>query len=462
MRSIPQLRLAIGTKGRIAAAAAAIGFLLCVAFGFAVHKHADSVRANAQAGSDREDVLAAERAVSAFWQEREVMGEILTFPHRSLADELSAKERRFRRALGEIGIESSAELANVERAKAANTSLIAVFRSEPTLPNRIGDARRAYRLHAAERSVLGPVEELRAGNRRENLRGERAADSAERATFHTEVATAGFGFAAVAVFAFFTVRQVRRIDDQNIELQSADAAKDEFISTVSHEFRTPLTSINGYVDLLLEDGADPLTEEQRGFLVTVKRGSTRLQRLINDLLFVAQVRAGRLDIQTTTTDVVEIARQAVDSAQTHARDKQLGLRLTAPPGSIAIEADVVRMGQAIDNLISNAIKFTPRGGHVDVTLAQAGPRAILTVTDTGMGMTTTDLERLYERFFRTDSAQTQQIQGTGLGLPIVKGIVEAHAGTITVTSEPNKGTSFVVSLPLALLGAQADSEARAA
>ncbi|MDX6493206.1 MAG: hypothetical protein QOH02_1141, partial [Gaiellaceae bacterium] len=170
----------------------------------------------------------------------------------------------------------------------------------------------------------------------------------------------------------------------------------------------------------------------------------------------------RLDIQTTTTDVVEIARQAVDSAQTHARDKQLGLRLTAPPGSIAIEADVVRMGQAIDNLISNAIKFTPRGGHVDVTLAQAGPRAILTVTDTGMGMTTTDLERLYERFFRTDSAQTQQIQGTGLGLPIVKGIVEAHAGTITVTSEPNTGTSFVVSLPLALLGAQADSEARAA
>ena len=106
------------------------------------------------------------------------------------------------------------------------------------------------------------------------------------------------------------------------------------------------------------------------------------------------------------------------------------------------------MGQAIDNLISNAIKFTPENGRVDVTLAQ-DERVTLTVADTGMGMTPADVDRLFERFFRTDSAQAEQIQGSGLGLPIVKAIVDAHDGTITVTSEPRVGTSFVISLPLA-------------
>lgn len=114
-----------------------------------------------------------------------------------------------------------------------------------------------------------------------------------------------------------------------------------------------------------------------------------------------------------------------------------------------IDADVVRIPQAIDNLISNAIKFTPESGRVDVTLAQNEEHVTLTVADTGMGMTAADIDHLFERFFRTDSAQAQQIQGSGLGLPIVKAIVEAHDGTITVTSEPNAGTSFVISLPLA-------------
>jgi len=241
---------------------------------------------------------------------------------------------------------------------------------------------------------------------------------------------------------------VRRIDDQNAELLSADLAKDEFIATVSHELRTPLTSMNGYVELLLEEGADPLTEEQRSFLTTVQRGSVRLQRLMNDLLLTAQVRSGHLDIHKTSTDVIEIARQAVQGAQAHAGHKALQLRLAAPSHPIVIDADAVRMAQAIDNLISNAIKFTPEDGRVDVTLAQNGSHMTLTVADTGMGMTAADIDRLFERFFRTDSAQTQQIQGSGLGLPIVKAIVEAHDGTITVTSEPNVGTSFVISLPL--------------
>lgn len=438
-------RFRIGTKWQIAAASLITGLLLCGAFAITARQHGEFVRANALAHRDREDVLASERAVSAFWQEREVMGEILAFPSRTLSAELRNRQLQFTAALEAIGVEGAADRANVALAKAANEELIVVFDSQP--PGR-ADVRRAGELHNAERSVLEPVERLRVGNRRRNLRAAAGAYSAERVAFQSEMATAGFGLAAIALFGFFAVRQVRRIDNQNAELTAADVAKDEFIATVSHELRTPLTSINGYVELLLEEGAEPLTEEQRGFLTTVQRGSTRLQRLMNDLLLTAQVRAGHLDIQKTSTDLGEIARQAVQGAQAHADRRTLQLSLTAPAHSVVVDADAVRMGQAIDNLISNAIKFTPENGRVDVTLAQ-DKRATLTVADTGMGMTPADVDHLFERFFRTDAAQAEQIQGSGLGLPIVKAIVDAHDGTISVTSEPRVGTSFVISLPLA-------------
>jgi signal transduction histidine kinase len=229
----------------------------------------------------------------------------------------------------------------------------------------------------------------------------------------------------------------------------ADVEKDDFIGTVSHELRTPLTSMSGYVELLLEEDADPLTGQQRDFLATVQRGSLRLERLINDLLLMAQVHAGRLDIQKNSTDLVEIVRQTVESAQAHAGRKALQLSLTAPSDPIFIEGDDVRLSQALDNVISNAIKFTPENGRVDVMLTQRDGRVSVTVADTGMGMTAGDIDRLFERFFRADSARAKGIQGTGLGMSIVKAIVEAHDGTITVTSQPNVGTSFGISLPLA-------------
>jgi signal transduction histidine kinase len=438
-------RFKIGTKWQIAAASLITGLLLCGAFAVTARKHGEFARANAQAHRDREDVLASEQAVSAFWQEREVMGEILAFPQRSLSYELLARQLDFTQALEAIGVQSAQESADVKQGKAANERLIVVFNRQPA---GRADVRAADQLNNAEVAVLKPVERLRARNRRDNLRGAAGADSAERVAFQSEVATAGFGLAAIALFGFFAVRQVRRIDNQNAELTAADVAKDEFIATVSHELRTPLTSINGYVELLLEEAAEPLTEEQRGFLTTVQRGSTRLQRLMNDLLLTAQVRAGHLNIQKASTDLAEITRQAVQGAQAHAGRKTLQLRLTAPSHSVVVDADAVRMGQAIDNLISNAIKFTPENGRVDVTLAQ-DERATLTVADTGMGMSPADVDRLFERFFRTDSAQAEQIQGSGLGLPIVKAIVDAHDGTISVTSEPRVGTSFVISLPLA-------------
>ena len=442
-------RLKIGAEWRIVAASATIGLLMCGALVLTVHSRGTAVRASVTSSEKHADALASERAVSAFWQERESMGEFLVSPLQRLAKEVRAKRLRFGLALAGIGGESPAERALVERARAANLELIAVFNALPPRSGGVADAPGERRLRTAELSVLAPIAQLTAFDRREYLQAEAVATSAEQAGFHSDLAASLLGLAAIVSFAIFVVRLLRRIENQNVELQLADVAKDEFISTISHELRTPLTSMNGFVELLLDESDDPLTEQQRSFLATVRRGSIRLERLVNDLLLVAQLRAGKLDIRKTNADAVEVARQSVEAAQAHAGQQAVQLSLTAPPHPILIEADVVRLAQAIDNVLSNAIKFTPEGGCVDVTLAENGDRVTVTVADTGTGMTAADIDRLFERFFRTDSAQANHIQGTGLGLPIVKAIVEAHGGTIAITSEPNIGTSFGISLPLA-------------
>jgi signal transduction histidine kinase len=440
---------AIHARWRITGALVLIGLLMCGALAVAERSHAKSVRAAVEARNQREDTLAAEQAVAAFWQEREAMGEYLAFPRRIYRDEVRANRLRFKQALASIERKFAVEGAQIERAIDANEELIAIFEVLPPLSGAITDDQGARRLQAAELSVLRPVAQLTAGNRRDSLEAEALAASAERAAFRSEVATSLLGLAAVIWFAIFAARLVRRIGKQNVELQLADVAKDEFISTVSHELRTPLTSMQGFVEMLLDDSGDPLSDEQRGFLTTVQRGSIRLERLVNDLLLTAQLRAGPLDIRTTNADLVQITRDAVEGAQASAAHKELQLTLAAPSSPIQIEADVVRLGQAVDNLISNAIKFTPQGGRVEVALVQDEARATLIVSDSGMGMTSAEIKRLFEPFFRTDSAQAKQIQGTGLGLPIVRAIVEAHDGTIDITSEPNVGTSFAISLALA-------------
>lgn len=443
------LRFRVDAKWRIAAVAATIGVLLCGALVVFIHSRAGSARATAAARVQRDDSLSAERAVSAFWEEREAMGEWLAFPTRSHKRDVRDLRLYFRRALAEVQTLSPDQNGHVGRARSANETMMTIFNALPPLTGGPLDERGARLLNSAEASVLVPIAKLSAGNRREYQQAEAVAAAAEQAGYRSELVSSILGLAAIVLFAIFAWRLVRRIENQNIALQLADVAKNEFIGTVSHELRTPLTSMHGFVELLLDESGDPLTEEQRSFLATVRRGSIRLEGLVNDLLLTAQLRAGRLDIRKTSVDLVEIARQSVESAQASARHKAVALVLTPGPHSVQIEADVIRIAQAVDNVISNAIKFTPESGRVEVALAQDENCVTLTVSDTGMGMTAEDIERLFEPFFRTNSAQVKQIQGTGLGLPIVQAIIEAHEGTITITSEPNVGTSFAVSLPLA-------------
>jgi signal transduction histidine kinase len=239
----------------------------------------------------------------------------------------------------------------------------------------------------------------------------------------------------------------RAMAEQNKRLRELDRLKDEFLSLVSHELRTPLTSIRGYLDLVLDEEAGELNPEQRRFLEAVERNSGRLLRLVGDLLFVAQADAGRLSLEQTKVDLAALAADCVEAAAPAAAEKSIDLVLAAKAVP-AFVGDRVRLAQVLDNLVSNALKFTPEGGRVEVSTKVSGDLVSVEVSDNGIGIPVIDQPRLFERFFRSSVADEQAIPGTGLGLAIVKAIVEAHNGEIRIDSKEGRGTTFRVDLPL--------------
>lgn len=228
--------------------------------------------------------------------------------------------------------------------------------------------------------------------------------------------------------------------------REAERLKDEFVGLVSHELRTPLTSIIGYTELLSEVEAPNLSEEGRHFVEVIDRNSRRELNLVGDLLMLTSITAGTFTIQRTRMDLGEIAREAFDAAQPDA-DKA-GVELTlASNGGTVINGDPDRLAQVAANLISNALKFTPEGGSVAISVGSEDGRVTLAVADTGIGIPAEEVPRLFDRMFRAEEAERRHIQGTGLGLTIVKAIVDAHGGHIFVESEPGHGALFRVELP---------------
>jgi two-component system, OmpR family, phosphate regulon sensor histidine kinase PhoR len=220
--------------------------------------------------------------------------------------------------------------------------------------------------------------------------------------------------------------------------------KDEFVASVSHELRTPLTSIRGYVDLLLE--RDDLDSNHRAQLEVVARNGERLSRLVDDLLDTAWVNGGSMEVLRDRHDLSEIVRASVEAATPAAVGAGVELELDAPPTLTAL-IDAGRIAQAVDNLISNAIKYTPSGGRVEVRLGVDGGRIEICVADSGIGIQAGDRNQLFTRFFRARHAEEQSVQGVGLGLSIAKSIVESHGGRIEVDSEVGRGSAFRIRLP---------------
>lgn len=239
---------------------------------------------------------------------------------------------------------------------------------------------------------------------------------------------------------------VAQLEEQNGQLLELDRMKDEFVALVSHELRTPLTSILGYLELALEEGE--LSADVQHFLDVAQRNSNRLLRLVSDLLFVAQVQAGKLNLDAGDVDLLRLVTESAETALPRAAEKSVALTVDAGEAP-AFRGDSTRLGQVLDNLVSNAIKFTPDGGTIQVRLRSDGSRAVIEVEDSGLGIPEAELPHLFERFYRTTTVTHLAIQGTGLGLPITKAIVEAHGGTIAVESVEAVGTTFRVELPLA-------------
>jgi signal transduction histidine kinase len=263
----------------------------------------------------------------------------------------------------------------------------------------------------------------------------------------------GLALLALYVSLFPILRRVtreletrnRQLAGQNDRLRQLDALKDEFISLVSHELRTPLTSIRGYVELLQDDRT--LTAEQRRFLGIVDRNAGRLLDLVSDLLFLAQIDAGRMTFDVQPVDLEAVVLECVESSHPAAAAKRIELRAHTEHVP-DVEGDPARLAQVLDNVVSNAIKFTPDGGRVDVRLVAAGGSAVIEVQDTGHGLAEEEQDQLFERFFRSSRAAEHAIPGTGLGLAIAKTIVERHGGRIALESKVDAGTTVRVELPL--------------
>jgi len=224
-----------------------------------------------------------------------------------------------------------------------------------------------------------------------------------------------------------------------------DRMRDAFVATVSHELRTPLTSISGFLEMM-QDEEELLGESGRRYLDVIRRSTERLHALVEDLLLIAQIEAKRVELQREPLDLRPLVATAVETARPAAEEKGVTLSVDADHPS-EVSADKSRIAQVLDNLVSNAVKFTNGGGNVTVTLADDGDSVQLVVADTGIGVPADEQGQVFSRFFRSSTATQRAIPGTGLGLAISRALVEQHGGTIVFASREGEGTQVTVTLP---------------
>ena len=236
----------------------------------------------------------------------------------------------------------------------------------------------------------------------------------------------------------------RRLDEQNQRLRELDELRADFMATLSHELRTPLTSIVSFTELL-RDAEDSMSPQAAEFLGIIERNSERLLALISDLLLLGHVEGGSLPLDLAPASAAELADEAVAARSAPASRRGVTIEIAAEEGP-PVRVDRHRMLQVLDNLLSNAIKFTEPGGTIRVTTHFDGDEWQIDVEDTGMGIPVEEQEEIFQRFFRASNARIEAVPGTGLGLSVVKAIVELHGGRLKMRSTPGKGTTFSVHL----------------
>ena len=232
------------------------------------------------------------------------------------------------------------------------------------------------------------------------------------------------------------------------ELRRLERVRQDFVANVSHEFKTPLTAIQGFAETLL-GGALEDPKNNRRFLEIMRDHANRLARLTDDLLKLARIEAGKLELEFSPVGVIEFIERCAETALMKASRKQITLDIEIPPGLPPVRGDASLLRDVLQNLVDNAIQYTPPGGRICVSARVNSNEMVIEVLDTGIGIPLVDQERIFERFYRVDAARSREAGGTGLGLSIAKHIIDAHDGRLWVESTVGEGSRFSFSIPLA-------------
>ena len=265
-------------------------------------------------------------------------------------------------------------------------------------------------------------------------------------------------FSSLTVQLAIAIKNVlftKELKEANEELLHLDQLKSDFLATMSHELRSPLTSVIGYSDMMLSGITGEVTEKQKGFLGSILTSAETLLNLINDILDLTRIEAGKLELNLEPVELRSVLISVISVVKPRARDKKIQITTFLPTDLPTLHADPAKLGQILLNLLTNAIKYTHETGKVGIE-ARALPAGIveIRVTDTGIGISQEDISRVFERFTQIDSSSTRNQGGTGLGLAITRDLIELHGGTIKVQSQLGKGTSFTFTIPMA--GGQQD------
>ncbi len=257
----------------------------------------------------------------------------------------------------------------------------------------------------------------------------------EKRRFDVHIAPIELDAAKSAVGIFYDITQIEHLE----------RVRQEFFSNISHELRTPLTSILAFVETL-EDGAIEDEENNRRFLSVIRRNAERMHHLIDDILELSSIESGNIEINSKQLSLASLVKEVFTNLSNKAEERGIKL-INEVPDETKVFADAIRLEQMLTNLIDNAVKFNRESGNVTVSYTRSGEKDLISVGDTGEGISGEHLQRIFERFYRTDRARSREIGGTGLGLAIVKHLARLHGGEISVSSNPGKGSVFSIELP---------------
>jgi signal transduction histidine kinase len=255
-------------------------------------------------------------------------------------------------------------------------------------------------------------------------------------------------FADQAVIAIENVRLFNEIQDKSRQLEVANQHKSEFLANMSHELRTPLNAIIGFSEVLLERLFGDLNEKQDDYLKDIHSSGRHLLNLINDILDLSKVEAGRMELDVSTFDLPTAIANAMTLIRERAQHHGIAMAQDVAPELGDVVADERKFKQILLNLLSNAVKFTPDGGRIDVSARRIDDNIIVAVHDTGIGIAPEDQEAVFEEFRQVGRHYTSKQEGTGLGLALTRRFVELHGGRISVESTPGKGSTFTFTIPI--------------